>query len=435
MLNCDILSPYIVRKTANKEDQMIHILRRINGSAIIYTRSRNRTKETAEILSSHGFSTSYYHAGLDSSTKAIRQQEWKEGKTRIIVATNAFGMGIDKPDVRIVIHRDCPDSIEAYFQEAGRAGRDGRKAYAVLLYNDNDKAKLERRIVDSYPSKEEIRDIYDHLAYFYQVGVGSGYNATFEFPIDKFCHNFKHFPIHVESALQILDHAGYIEYREEEENKARLRFILERDELYRLRDNSPQEDAIIVVLLRNYSGLFNDFQFIDEAFIAQQTGLTVPQVYMALKEMSHKRIIHFIPQKTTPFIRYRQRREDSEHLVFPPAVYKNLKERFSERIQHIIRYATNDNSCRSRQLLHYFGEKTTKDCGQCDVCLERKKTKQEDIRTYRERILELLADNKKHDISEFYKMDIPIDATGTELKNMLNENRILLEGTSVSLCD
>ena len=244
---------YVVRMAPDKEEQLIHILRNVEGSAIIYARSRQHTQDYADIITKAGISATFFHAGLDNTTKDTRQRQWQHDEVRVMVATNAFGMGIDKPDVRLVIHMDCPDSIEAYFQEAGRAGRDGKRAYAVLLYNNSDSGKLQKRIDDTFPEKDYIRKVYDHLAYFYQVGVGSGYNALFEFPIDKFCHTYGHFPVRVESALHILHRAGYIEYMEEEESRARVMFTLERDDLYRLRGNTKEEDAIIVALLRNYS--------------------------------------------------------------------------------------------------------------------------------------------------------------------------------------
>ena len=338
---------YVVRQAADKRDELIHILSNVPGSAIVYARSRRRTREFAEMLSAAGLSATFFHAGLDNAEKDRRQRQWQHDEVRIMVATNAFGMGIDKPDVRVVAHIDCPDSIEAYFQEAGRAGRDGQKAYAVLLYNSSDRAKLLKRIADTFPEKDYVREVYDHLAYFYQVGVGSGYNATFEFPIDKFCHAYRHFPIQVDAALKILNRAGYIEYTEEQENQARVMFILERDQLYRLTGNTPDEDRIIVALLRNYTGLFSDYGYIDEAFLAQQTDLTLPQVYLTLKSLSMKHILNFIPQKKTPYIRYMQRREDAEHLLFPPAIYEDLKRRYTERIHAMIQYATTATSAKS----------------------------------------------------------------------------------------
>lgn len=426
---------YVVRHVIDKDEQMRHILNHVEGSAIIYTRSRQRTKEIATMLSKTGFNATFFHAGLDNVVKDQRQKAWQSDQIRIIVATNAFGMGIDKPDVRVVIHADCPDSIESYFQEAGRAGRDGKKAYAVLLFNGNDRTKLLKRISDTFPEKDEIRQIYDHLAYFYQIGVGSGYNAVFEFPIDKFCRHFHHFPIRVLSALKILNRAGYIEYRDEDDNRARLRFCLERDDLYRLRDNPPQEDAVIVALLRNYSGLFNDYCYIDEAFLAQQTGLTRPQLYLILKELDRKHILNFIPQRSTPLIRYMQRREDGYLLVFPPAIYEELKQRYTDRIKDMINYATTDNQCRSRMLLRYFGEESLHDCRQCDVCLERQgtETNKEALGNATQAILALLADRQPHHVSALHTIAIPYPSIEAALQTLVNEEVIIDDDGMLSM--
>ena len=365
---------YVVRHTSNKTGQLIHILNHVQGSAIVYVRSRKRTKEYAELLNTSGISATFYHAGLDNQEKDQRQKAWQEDKVRVMVATNAFGMGIDKPDVRVVIHIDCPDCLEAYFQEAGRAGRDGKKSYAVLLYDNNDRSKLQRRVVDTFPDKDFIRQVYDQLAYFYQIGVGSGYNACFEFPLERFCRIYKHFPIPTVSALNILTRAGYIDFKEEDDMQARVMFSVERDDLYKLRGNEPQEDAVIVALLRNYTGLFQGYQYIDEGVIAEQCGLTQPQVYMTLRALTQKHILDFIPQKHIPFIRYTQRREESERLVISKTIYDDLKARFAERIEKMLEYANSGNICRSRMLLRYFGETDTEDCGQCDVCLNEKRS-------------------------------------------------------------
>ena len=364
---------YVVRHTSNKLGQLIHILSSVNGAAIVYVRSRKRTKDYAEALNAADISATFYHAGLENQEKDQRQKNWQEDKVRVMVATNAFGMGIDKPDVRVVVHIDCPDCLEAYFQEAGRAGRDGRKSYAVLLYDNTDRAKLQRRVGDTFPDKEFIRQVYDQLAYFYQIGIGSGYNACFEFPIERFCRIYKHFPIPTVSALNILTRAGYIDFKEEDDMQARVMFCVERDDLYKLRGNEPQEDAVIVALLRNYTGLFQGYQYIDEGVIAQQCNLSQPQVYMILRTLTQKHILDFIPQKHIPFIRYAQRREESERLVISKAIYDDLKVRFAERIEKMLEYANCDNICRSRMLLRYFGETDTEDCGQCDVCLNEKR--------------------------------------------------------------
>lgn len=417
---------YVVRYTSDKQGELIHILNSVKGSAIVYTRSRQRTKDVAEMLNKEGLSATFYHAGLDNALKDSRQKSWQNDEVRVIVATNAFGMGIDKPDVRIVIHVDCPDSIEAYFQEAGRAGRDGCKAYAVLLYNDNDKSKLKKRVVDTFPEKDYIRDVYEHLAYFYQIGVGSGYHASFEFSMDKFCKIYKFFPIQVNSALNLLDRAGYIEYHEEQDNSARLMFILSRDDLYRLRNNSPEEDKLIIALLRSYGGLFCDYHFIDESFLASQTGLTTHEVYQALKQLNQKRILSFIPEKCIPTIRYTQRREESEHLRFPKEIYEERKKQFEERIDAMIAYASNDTICRSRQLLAYFGEKKANDCNQCDVCLNHKNESQSvmEQKDAEQKILELLSDKKPHNHIDIKALQLPTDILDAAIKSLIDKEMI-----------
>ena len=420
---------YVVRNVGDKREQLIHILSRQPGCAIVYVRSRERTREVAEQLVKAGISATFYHAGLDNATKDERQRQWTRDEVRVMVATNAFGMGIDKPDVRLVIHIDCPDSPEAYFQEAGRAGRDGKRAYAVLLYNDSDGRKLQRRISDTFPEKDYIREVYDHLAYFYQIGVGSGYNAVFEFPIDKFCIIYHHFPIQAEAALKILTRAGYIDYKEEEESRARVMFTLERDDLYRLKNNTPDEDRIIVALLRNYSGLFTQMKYIDEALLAHETGLSLHQVYLTLKSLRQKRVMLFEPQKRTPYIRFTQRREDSEPLLFPPAIYDDLKERFARRIAAMTDYATNDYVCRSRQLLAYFGETDSHDCHHCDVCLghrdevevAKEPEKEADAK---EAILASLADGRRHHVAELHALPLAYEHIEAALTEMVNEEEI-----------
>ena len=418
---------YVVRHTTDKRKELIHILNSMKGTAIVYARSRRRTKEFSEMLNEAGIPATFYHAGLDTTVKDERQQAWQHDQVRVMVSTNAFGMGIDKPDVRLVIHIDCPDSIEAYFQEAGRAGRDGFKAYAVLLYNDADERKLEKRIADTFPEKDYIRQVYEHLAYFYQIGVGSGYNHTFEFNIDKFCHTFRHFPIQVDSALKILNRAGYIEYTEEQDNQARVMFTIGRNDLYRLENTSPNEEKIITALLRNYGGLFTDYNYIDESFIASQTQLEPHQVYMTLKGLSQRHILHFIPQKKTPYIRYTQRREDMEHIMLPPAVYEERKKQYEERIHAIIKYATNDQVCRSRQLLRYFGEDDSHDCHLCDVCLAHRpegKVTEARFTDAMEQILARLDDGKPHPITDLRDIQLPTDELDAALEYLLQEETI-----------
>ena len=418
---------YVVRQANDKREQLIHILQSLSGTAIVYARSRQRTKEYAEMLMKAGIPATFYHAGLDTSVKDERQQAWQEGKIRVMVATNAFGMGIDKPDVRVVIHIDCPDSIEAYFQEAGRAGRDGQRSYAVLLYNSGDKRKLEKRVADNFPEKDYIRQVYEHLAFFYQIGVGSGYNHTFEFNIDKFCHAFHHFPLQVDSALRILSRAGYIEYTEEQDNQARLMFTISRGELYKLENTTPNEEKVITSLLRNYGGLFTDYHYIDEGFIASQTALQPQQLYLILKGLSQRHILHFIPQKKTPYIRYTQRREDKELLQFQPEIYEDRLSQFRQRIAAVIRYATDDRICRSRQLLSYFGETDSHDCGLCDVCLSHRKeglVSEPRLSSAMEKILQLLDDGQPHPITDLRGLQLPTGELDTALSYLLQEEYI-----------
>ncbi len=420
---------YIVRIAIDKREEMIHILKSIGGSAIVYTRSRKNTKETAQLLNENGLNATFYHAGLDHTVKDERQKAWQNDEVRIIVATNAFGMGIDKPDVRIVIHLDCPDSIEAYFQEAGRAGRDGRKSYAVLLYNDSDKRKLDKRIVDTFPEKDYIRDVYEHLAYFYQIGVYSGEGHTFQFNIDKFCRTFKHFPIQVDSSLKILQRAGYIEYDEIGDDAARVRFLLDRNELYRLENQTRNEDAVITALLRCYGGLFTDYVYIDEAFIAQQCGLNKSDVYLILKNMSARHILHFIPQRKMPTITYTKWREDGDKIVISEDVYEKRKEQYQNRIYAMIGYATNDYTCRSRILLGYFGELHSHDCGQCDVCNDHKGDKLNEgaIGQAKERILSLLQDKGQHNFYELMKLGLPDEHISKAIEYLIDEEIIKSE--------
>ena len=418
---------YVVREAPDKREQILHILNSLPGTAIVYARSRQRTKEVSEMLNQTGISATFYHAGLDSSVKDERQQAWQEGKTRVMVATNAFGMGIDKPDVRLVIHIDCPDSIEAYFQEAGRAGRDGHRSYAVLLYNGSDKRKLEKRIADTFPTKDYIRQVYEHLAFYYQIGVGSGFNHTFEFNIEQFCRAFRHFPLQVDSALKILSRAGYIEYTEEQDNQARLMFTVSRGELYKLENNTPDEEKIITTLLRNYGGLFTDYHYIDEGLLANQTALQPQQVYQILKALSQRHILHFIPQKKTPYIRYTQRREDKEILQFPPVIYEERLSQFRERIAAVIRYATDNRICRSRQLLRYFEETDSHDCGLCDVCLSHRKeglVSEPRMNAATEQILHLLADGQPHPITDLRGILLPEGELDTALQYLLQEEYI-----------
>ncbi len=421
---------YVVRKTENKREELVHILSSVGGCSIVYARSRKRTKEIADILKSNGISSTFFHAGLEPSVKDERQNAWQNDEVRVIVATNAFGMGIDKPDVRLVIHYDCPDSLEAYFQEAGRAGRDGNKSYAVLLYNNSDSRKLEKRIADNFPEKQFIIDVYNNLAYFFQVGVGSGKGYTFDFDIDLFSRTYKHFPVVVDAALKILENAGYIHYETDPDAKARVRFLLQRNELYRLDNLSPHEECVITALLRCYGGLFTDFVYIDEGLIAKEADLDKQQVYLNLRALGQKRIIQFIPTKKIPLITYMQHREAEEYLVIPPEVYEERKQQFAHRIQTMKLYATNDEICRSKQLLYYFGETDAGDCGQCDVCIEHKSN---EVNTHhlthaQQMILHVLEDGEYHQITELRSLNLPNRVFDAALDSLVKEEIVHVQG-------
>lgn len=362
---------YVVRHTEDKESELLHILQRVDGSGIVYTRNRKKTKEISQFLNRNHITATFYHAGLNDKTKDSRQKAWLKGEFRVMVATNAFGMGIDKPDVRLVIHADVPDSPEAYFQEAGRAGRDGMKAYAVLLFCARDKITLKQRVSDTFPEKSYIRKIYEDINFYYQMAMGDGRGCTFAFNIDEFCRNFKHFPVQTDSALKILTRAGYLEYTDEQDNASRIMFTITKEELYRIREQSEDTEKLIRILLRSYTGLFTDYAYISEDNLSTRSGLSKQQIYETLLSLSRQHILHYIPAKKTPYIIYTRERQETERVYLSKEVYEDRKESYVQRINAMIEYAESENRCRSRMLLRYFGEKNEHNCGQCDVCLQQ----------------------------------------------------------------
>ncbi|HOG05259.1 MAG TPA: ATP-dependent DNA helicase RecQ [Paludibacter sp.] len=361
---------YVVRTTENKEEQLLHILRRVSGTSVVYVRNRKKTKEIADFLNKNGVSAEHFHAGLKNETRDVRQQRWMNDETRVIVATNAFGMGIDKPDVRTVVHMDLPDSLEAYFQEAGRAGRDGKKAFAVMLFNGGDVTKMRKRVSDTFPEKEMIRRVYRSLGDYYIIAEGYGLDAVFPFDLADFCMKFKLPVLITHNALKILQQAGYLELTDEQDNSSQVLFIVGKEDLYSTRLTTDQ-DKLIHVLLRSYTGLFTEPAYISEDIIASRLSWEKDKVYKELVGLAKDRIVRYIPRKQVPFITYVHEREAPERLNLGKETYDSRKERFVSRAKSILDYAKEQNVCRNQLLLSYFGEKNTKLCGQCDVCLKK----------------------------------------------------------------
>jgi ATP-dependent DNA helicase RecQ len=369
---------YVVRYAEDKEERLVQILESTHGSAIVYVRSRKKTRELAIMLNEKGIRTEYFHAGLDHALRDERQKRWTIGQTRVMVATNAFGMGIDKPDVRLVVHIDAPDSPEAYFQEAGRAGRDEKKAYALLLWSNADGNRLQKNIASAFPEQEVVKRVYEALGNFFQLAVGSGYNMVYDFNIARFCGAYHFNMMVVYNSLKILQRAGYIEYTEEMEMPSRVHFLMERDELYKFQVANEAFDAFIKLLLRSYTGLFTEYVVIHEELLASRTGISRDVVYKYLNKLDHLRVIHYIPQKKTPLVVFTRSREDVQYVSLSREVYADRKQRYETRVNAITSYATTTHVCRSRMLLRYFGETDAQNCGKCDVCIERRKTAVDD---------------------------------------------------------
>jgi ATP-dependent DNA helicase RecQ len=365
---------YVVRRTDNKLSQLVHILGRVQGSAIVYVRSRDRTRDIALALREAGMAANFYHAGLRKEERDERQNSWMRGECRIMVATNAFGMGIDKPDVRLVVHIEMPNSPEEYFQEAGRAGRDGQQAYAVVLFSSGkDEGNIKRRLSEQYPERKYIARVYEALGNFFGIAEGYGMDTVHEFSIRKFCgvYGFPILPTH--HALHILHLSGYIEYLEEAENASRLAFTVRRDDLYECLRQDERTDKVIKVILRSYSGIFTEPTYIDEHLIAARSGVSYQEIYEILTGLTKIHVLNYIPHKRTPLILYTRSREAPKRLHIPHAAYEDRRERFVQRSAIILNYLNDRSLCRSRLLLAYFGETDSPSCGHCDACLSRDK--------------------------------------------------------------
>lgn len=420
---------YVVRRTENKSQELLHILGKIEGSAIVYTMNRKHTKEICEFLVGQGITAEYYHAGLSTQDKDAKEERWKKGVSRVMVATNAFGMGIDKPDVRLVVHADIPSSIESYFQEAGRAGRDGRQSYAVILYSKTDHAVVLRRTGDNYPPKEFICSVYDNICYYYSMALGDGLNCSFDFSLVDFCRKY-HLPtLRTDSALRILTRMGYLEYVEEMEYSSRVQFIIPRDELFKLQNLPAEYDSLITALLRNYSGIFTDFVFIDERYLAGIIGVTRHRMYEILVSLSQRRIIHFVPSKRCPIVTFTRHRVFGHELRFAPQIYDERRYAFDKRISSMLAYAVGADECRSKVLLSYFGQTSSESCGCCDVCMQR----EHPVLPYAGnsepvvRILEFLSDGKSHAPADLEKVGLTRRQLSAAVRYLCDEEKILIE--------
>lgn len=377
---------YIVRHAETKIYEIFHILSRTQGCSIVYVRSRKKTKEIADYLALAGISATYYHAGLDSDVKEERQNAWQRDGVRVMVATNAFGMGIDKPDVRVVIHCDLPPSLEEYYQEAGRAGRDGKLSWAVLLTSSKDPALLKRRVTETFPPRDEIKLIYERVCNYLNVAMDEGYEKIAEFDVEKFCDTFACQQKRCLSSLRLLGQAGYLEFMEETEHRSRVMILLEREELYQLHDLRKDAEIVLNSLMRLYPGLFVDYVFINERNLSREAKMDENGIYEALLELSRKKIVHYVPRSRSPFIYFPTAREERKYLIIGKNIYEDRKKVMEKRTGAMLKYAFDSDVCRERRMLEYFGQHDAEDCGKCDVCRARNADDSKPDKLYLERI-------------------------------------------------
>jgi len=417
---------YVVRNAQDKDKQLLRILGKTTGTAIVYVRSRRKTKEIADFLNMHNLNATYYHAGLSYIERNRRQELWMADRSRIIVATNAFGMGIDKPDVRLVVHFDLPDNIEAYFQEAGRAGRDEKNAYAVLLYNSSDDKKLKKRLADTYPDKETIINTYEALSNYLQLAEGEGEGHSFVFDMRKFARNFKLNIIQAYSSLRILQRCGYIELTDEVNNPTRIMFNVNRDSLYSYDSCDAKHEEIIKLLLRTYSGLFVSFVGIDDELIAEKVSISKEKLYEYLVLMSKQKVLSFIPRVKTPYVFFVEPRLPKSYIKLSNDVYKNRKQRFKDKLEHMRYYASSSHKCRSAILVEYFGENDVLDCGKCDVCLDKKRNKKSlnDEKSIKDNVLKRIVEEPIHPEKLVDSIDEQTDYVINAITYLLEEEKV-----------
>ncbi|MBO7446122.1 MAG: RecQ family ATP-dependent DNA helicase [Bacteroidales bacterium] len=388
---------YFVVKESDKNGRMLRIMQRYPGTGVVYVRNRRKTQEVAEFLQQNGISADYYHAGLEARERDRKQDAWMTGKTRVIVATNAFGMGIDKPDVRFVVHLDIPDTLEAYFQEAGRGGRDLKPSVAILLYDEYDLRQLRRNFTLSFPTLEKVREVYEHLCQHYKIPMGEGQNLTYPFSLSQHARELKMDAAQYYNALKFLEKTGSLVVSEHLRESSKIHFKMDGEELMRYYPLHPQLEEFVKLLLRSYAGVFTQFVNIQEEVLAQRSGLTVAQVEEMLKTLHADKVLTYEPQSEIPLIMFLENRVEAKHLFFDPKDYDDRKQRAQERLEAVIQYVTTDHICRSRQLLSYFGETKSTPCGSCDVCLARKK-----------RMRQEQEDEIRKEIMDLYQQDVTL---------------------------
>ncbi|MDD3568368.1 MAG: RecQ family ATP-dependent DNA helicase [Bacteroidales bacterium] len=424
---------YLVRNVEDKNKHLLKIVNGLPGTGVVYVRNRLKTKEIAMMLQNEGVTADYYHAGLSPEERNAKQDDWQHDRTRVIVSTNAFGMGIDKPDVRFVVHMDLPDSPEAYFQEAGRGGRDGKLAYAILLYNNSDKAKIDQRTQSSFPEPDEIKRCYQALCSFLGVAIGAGKGEVYDFNLIEFATAYKFNFAHAYSCLKFLELEGYIELTDELDNPSRIMVTASKNELYKYQVAHAEMDHFVKVILRNYAGLFNDYVKIDEKHLARISGKQLPEVTESLIKLSRAKIINYIPRKKTPLIIFTEERLDDKNLRISPENYNLRKERYTKRIEAMVNYASGTAKCRSMSLLEYFGEKNATRCGKCDVCTSRNEL---DMSKYQfDQILEQIKNNLQSDGVTLEKLvdsvKFPSDKTTRVIRWLLDNNKILKDSNEL----
>lgn len=438
LLRGDFLRPnlsYSVRQTDDKQGQLLRLVQNVPGTGIVYVRTREATEQVAEYLRSEGITAEAYHGGLAHAERSIRQEEWIQNRVRVMVATNAFGMGIDKPDVRFVVHYTMCDSLESYYQEAGRAGRDGKRAYALLLASEDDPQRIVRRYEQEFPPLEQVKDIYEEICSYLQIAIGDGAQTSHLFNIFEFCARNHRYEGTVESAIKLLQLNGYMTLTDAQENPARVMFMVSRDELYRIRVNRNELDPFIRVLLRLYNGIFNDFRPINESEIATWSGYSVERVRELLKRLWQLRVIRYIPSNRSPILYLHEERLPREDLYIAPETYRRRKELIEERFEQMLHYAQNEEQCRSTVLDHYFGGKSDIACGICDICLRKRREEkarrgetQADEATLREQIIATLQANPTEPHALLQRLKASPERASELLRQLLEEGLITQSG-------